>query len=334
MATPETAAPDPSPLLAAYQAVILEIDKLPRVLWLRRRIGRFGRVRVPRLRLFVRFFVLHHVNRSIVALRRLYNVGAALKPDEPSFEARARQIEAFERSLPPHRPRLALVALLLSVCLVSFLLARHVAPDVDPTLIGHLGQESDDDSGVSDRLTTFRGSADALGKMTAASLTLSPRDAADALRSFACVPEKRKEGIVTVCTVRRGVTNTVAGLIFLGLAIWLVTALPITSFRLKRMLFNLQRGAARRLSMELAMSHAVKARGVYRLEAEHFRRLGARPPREIPLDLLSQAGILSRSAASTGCGSRTPARSSPMRGSRSTRRGGAEASPMLSTCSS
>jgi uncharacterized RDD family membrane protein YckC len=283
---------DPRPLLAAYQAVLLEIPKLPRVLWVRRGSrGPGQRLRAARLRYFVRFFVLYHISRNLTQLKRLYNAGAALHPDAPSYEAGARQIDAFEQSLPPYRPRLALVALLLSVCFVSFLLARHVAPDIDPTLIAYLSEESDEDTGVA-KLASVRGSADPLGKMTSASLTLSPRDFAEALKSFACVPEQRKGVTVTVCTVRRGVTNAVASLIFLGIAVWLVTFFPITSFRLKRMLFNLQPEAARRLSQELALNHAVTAQGVYRLEAEQFRRLGARPPREAPLDLLSQAGIL------------------------------------------
>jgi uncharacterized RDD family membrane protein YckC len=285
MTTTQTA-PDPRALLAAYGAALESANDLPRLLLLRRRRGRVGRFLLAlRLRVFVRFFVLFHVGRTLASLRRLYNRGAALDPRNHSYETGARQVEAFERSLPTHHARRMLVLLLLSVFFASFVMARLV-PDFDPTFLSKLGDSRGEPA------PTLRVSADSLGQMTGASLTLNPREFANALESFACFETGSGDAREYICSPKRGLTTGLASLILLGIALWLVMFFPTTSFRLKRMLFNLGPAGVDTIRSEVAIEHVQKAEGVYRIEADVFRRLGARPPREVPFDLLSQAGVL------------------------------------------
>jgi uncharacterized RDD family membrane protein YckC len=279
-------APDPRDLFAAYRAALRTAGDVPRVLLLRRRRGRLGWViRAVRLRAFARFFVLFHVSRSAASLRRLYNGASSLHPEDVSYERGAKQVEAFEKSLPPHHPRRMFVLFLISVFFISFLMAR-IAPEFDPTMSSMIEESSDKSA------PTMRVSADSLGKMTAASLTLNPGEFAQALKSFACYREGTGEARHTNCSPKLGLTTSVASLILLGVAVWLVTFLPVSSFRLKRMLFNLGPAGVDGLRSQAAIEHVDKADGIYRVEADVFRRLGARPPREVPFDLLSQAGVL------------------------------------------
>ena len=72
----------------------------------------------------------------------------------------------------------------------------------------------------------------------------------------------------------------------------MICALPITSFRLKRMLFNLSPTDAQTLATTAALDHVTRAGGVYRDEREAFEELEVPPPREIPFDLIAQATLM------------------------------------------
>jgi uncharacterized RDD family membrane protein YckC len=275
-------APDPRALLTEYRAVLAEVERLHLVRLLRRRRGKLGFVlRAPRLRAFVRFFVIYHLTRSVTALQRLYQCGAALSPDDESYERGAKQVDAFAKFLPPYRPRRMLLILAVSIFFGSFLLARDVVGSWNPApsfLVGVHGG-------------TFSETAGPLGNIMRASVTPTPEKLGDALQSFVCA-SKTSNGKWTKCSAGRGFATTVASLILLGTVIWLVTALPVTSFRLKRMLFDLRPAGAEAVGGAFAIDHAATASGLYRQEARLFRALGARPPRETPFDLLSEASVL------------------------------------------
>jgi hypothetical protein len=71
----------------------------------------------------------------------------------------------------------------------------------------------------------------------------------------------------------------------LPLALSILLAPVVGAFRLKRARFNLH--PALDSAAPRASEHAGRATGIYGLERDAFARLGARPPRELPLDLVA-----------------------------------------------
>jgi uncharacterized RDD family membrane protein YckC len=78
----------------------------------------------------------------------------------------------------------------------------------------------------------------------------------------------------------------------ISLALYVISALPITSFRLKRMLLNLTPTDEQTLENTPAIYHVSRSRGVYRDELAAFSSLGVPAPREIPFDLIAQAILM------------------------------------------
>src|SRR5918998_286983 len=69
-------------LLAAYQQTFEVVEDLPAVVWVRWRgkgLRRF--VKLPYLRWFIRYFLIHHVYRNLTILNRRLNVIAAMNSD-------------------------------------------------------------------------------------------------------------------------------------------------------------------------------------------------------------------------------------------------------------
>jgi uncharacterized RDD family membrane protein YckC len=278
------AAPDPAPLFARYQRVIAAVDDVPAAFFVHRRRGRLDWISwTLRTKLFLRFFVLWHIRGRAAQLRRAYLAQAACDPDAPHAGI-AKQIEAFEGSLPPVRTRPMFLAALVGVFIVAFLLARFSFGNWDPTFSHSLESNSTHVEKVG-----MRDTAHALSEMTGASLALSPREVGNALEAFPCVD--RDDGKRS-CSVKRGVVTTATSFLLLGIAIWLVALLPLTSFRLKRMLFNLDGEPDADVRAQDARGHLTRATGLYRAEADLFAALGRPTPRELPVDLLCQACVL------------------------------------------
>jgi uncharacterized RDD family membrane protein YckC len=83
-----------------------------------------------------------------------------------------------------------------------------------------------------------------------------------------------------------------AAVIVLTLALYVISALPISSFRLKRMLLNLSPTDAQTLAGTAAIDHVTRASGIYHDERDAFDALEVPPPREIPFDLIAQATLM------------------------------------------
>ena len=75
----------------------------------------------------------------------------------------------------------------------------------------------------------------------------------------------------------------------LTVSLWVLLLLPITSFRLKRVLFNVSPG--RRLGDVEEIDPRSSRRGIYALERALFERLHATPPREVRFDLVLDAAL-------------------------------------------
>jgi uncharacterized RDD family membrane protein YckC len=80
----------------------------------------------------------------------------------------------------------------------------------------------------------------------------------------------------------------------LGVAIsmWVVLLLPMTSFQLKRTVFNLVPGVREKLPRTTLVENRPPLRGIYSTEDELFAKLDATPPRELRLDLGLEAVLI------------------------------------------
>jgi uncharacterized RDD family membrane protein YckC len=248
-------APPPAPdaltdLLAGYRAALQVADELPPMLTVRAGGGRFTRkVRVPRLRMFLRYFLNQHVCRRIAHLKRAFHADAAVGRDRMGELA---ALEHFEQAVVPVPVRRIVVWFAVSVLVSAVLLAnvaRALAPE--PLTEASAALRGSISSTIS---VDTNGLIDAAGKFDAAS--------------------------------------GAAAVIVISLALYLISALPITSFRLKRMLLNLSPTDARRLAGTAALDHVYYAEGIYRHERAAFKALGVPPPKEIPFDLIAQATLM------------------------------------------
>ena len=106
--------PPPAPvaltdLLESFRSALQVADKLPPVLTVRAGDGRLTRhIQVPRLRLFLRYFLNQHICRRLAHLKRAFHADAALGIDRTGELA---AIDHFEQAVPavPGPPHLRLV---------------------------------------------------------------------------------------------------------------------------------------------------------------------------------------------------------------------------------
>ncbi|MGH3130249.1 MAG: RDD family protein, partial [Gaiellaceae bacterium] len=265
---------EPSPeimrLLRRYADVLELARVLPRLVWLRRRDTRFGRlVRVPRLRWLLRYFLVLHMHRMVQELRRRSHARAALHGQSVG-RADLEALESFERSLPPSPPKKVLLFLLLvSVFLTSFSIASAVGNRTLP-------KET--------KLV-----AEPLGSLTAGMLTLDRRELFRGIKSFGCrdVGSEKPD-----CTARRAAASTVTALMLIASSVWLLLLVPLTSFKLKRVVLNAEPATPGDVRGSFAAEEADAARGTYALERGAFELLGGARPREVPFDLLVQATLM------------------------------------------
>jgi uncharacterized RDD family membrane protein YckC len=118
------------------------------------------------------------------------------------------------------------------------------------------------------------------------------RNASAALRgSVQSIISVDTNGLIDA-TEKFDVASGVAAVIVISLALYVISALPITSFRLKRMLLNLTPTDEQKLEDTTALYHVSRSRGVYRDELAAFQSLGVPAPREIPFDLIAQATLM------------------------------------------
>jgi hypothetical protein len=89
-------------LLAAYQGTLDVAEDLPAVVWVRwgeKGLGRF--LKVPYFRWFLRYFLTHHISKSLSALNRRLHATAALANDPDINKAERETVKLYLQSLPP-----------------------------------------------------------------------------------------------------------------------------------------------------------------------------------------------------------------------------------------
>jgi uncharacterized RDD family membrane protein YckC len=247
--------PPPAPvalteLLESFRSALQVADKLSAVLTVRAGDGRLTKhIQVPRLRLFLRYYLNQHICRRLAHLKRAFHADAALGVDRAG-ELNA--IEHFEQAVPSVPVRRIFVWFAVSV-VFSAIAISNVAHALAP---GPLSRAS----------AALRGSVESI-------LSVDTNGLINATEKF-------------------DVASGVAAVIVMSLALYVISALPITSFRLKRMLLNLTPTDEATLEDTSALYHVSRSRGVYRDEIAAFGSLGVPAPREIPFDLFAQAILM------------------------------------------
>lgn len=232
-------------LIAAYQQLLDLVPELKSISFLR--LGRrfpARLIRVPRLRLFLRYFLYVHMERTLTCLRRRYSARAALDEAEDEDEAQTLAIDRFRDSLPSvPKQRTIIFFVVLASLVLTLILARVV--------VGHIYEKN---------------LSKPLGNVTLATLLL------DRSRFVSAVPKFDQY------------TGPIAVLL-LAFWVWLLMLLPVSSYRLKRVLFNLRPRSREEVKGAFAGDHVATSTGLYSLEREVFTSIGGRRPREVQFDL-------------------------------------------------
>jgi hypothetical protein len=113
-------------LLAAYQEALDIVENLPAVVWVPwDRKGPGCYFKVPYLRSFLKYFVVHHIGRSLDTLSRRFDAISALSRDPDANRTNRETVKLYLQSLPrpPYRVLLfaaVLVALVIALPLQAF----------------------------------------------------------------------------------------------------------------------------------------------------------------------------------------------------------------------
>jgi hypothetical protein len=107
-------------LLAAYQGTLDVAEDLPAVVWVRwgeKGLGRF--LKVPYLRWFLRYFLTHHISKSLSVLNRRLHAIAALANDPDTNKANRETMKLYLQSLPPPPYKTMAFAVVIAAVLVA-----------------------------------------------------------------------------------------------------------------------------------------------------------------------------------------------------------------------
>src|SRR5215204_7542432 len=107
-------------LLAAYQQTFEVVEDLPAVVWVPWRgkgLRRF--VKLPYLRWFIRYFLLHHVYRNLTLLNRRLNVIAAMNSNHDVYKWDREAVTLYLQGLPPPPYKRLAFAIFFAALLVA-----------------------------------------------------------------------------------------------------------------------------------------------------------------------------------------------------------------------
>lgn len=107
-------------LLAAYQQTFEVVEDLPAVVWVRWRGKGFRRfLKIPYLRWFIRYFLIHHIHRNLTLLNRRFHVMAAMNNDHDVNKWDREAIKLYLQGLPPPPYKRLAFAIFFAALLVA-----------------------------------------------------------------------------------------------------------------------------------------------------------------------------------------------------------------------
>ena len=107
-------------LLEAYQGTLDTVDKLHAVVWVpwdRKGLGSY--FKVPYLQLFLKYFVVHHIGRSLDTLNRRFYAIAAVSDDPDVNRTNRETVKLYLQSLPRVPYRLLIFAAILAALVIA-----------------------------------------------------------------------------------------------------------------------------------------------------------------------------------------------------------------------
>jgi hypothetical protein len=107
-------------LLRAYQETLDAVEELPAVVWVpwdRKEPGSY--FKVPYLRWFLKYFVVHHVGRSLDTLNRRFHAIAAVSDDPDVNRTNRETVKLYLQSLPRLPYRLLVFAAILAALVIA-----------------------------------------------------------------------------------------------------------------------------------------------------------------------------------------------------------------------
>lgn len=242
-------------MLVSYQSVLDAVDGLrPLPMVLRRHAGMWRHRPCPKW--LLRFFVVHHIDRSLERLSRRYSARAALGLATATEVVDRDAVDEFRKSLPPSRQKVFIALLIVAV----IVLCRPIINVLVPVIIRatRAGTPSSD---------IRQHTLEALEKVGSA-FTANFASINDAFESVVA-------GGPMLC-----------GFVVLSIALatYVVLRPFVPAFRFKRLLFNLAPEVERWQTVSIGWS-VPQSGGVYERERRLFHELGVRPPGEVPVDL-------------------------------------------------
>jgi hypothetical protein len=107
-------------LLEAYQETLDTVEKLPAVVWVPwDRKGPGSYFKVPYLRLFLTYFVVHHIGRSLDTLNRRFYAIAAVSDDPDVNRTNRETVKLYLQSLPRLPYRLLIFSAILAALVIA-----------------------------------------------------------------------------------------------------------------------------------------------------------------------------------------------------------------------
>src|SRR5215212_1830997 len=107
-------------LLKAYQETLNTVEDLPAVVWVpwdRKGPGRY--FKVPYLRFFLKYFVEHHIGRSLDTLNRRFLATAALSSDPDANTSAREAVKLYLQSLPSPPYRVLIFSAVLAALVIA-----------------------------------------------------------------------------------------------------------------------------------------------------------------------------------------------------------------------
>ena len=107
-------------LLQAYKDTLNTVKALPMVVWVpwdRKGLGRY--FKVPYLRLFLKYFVVHHIDRSLNTLNRCFLETAALSSDPDANRTSREAVTLYLQALPRLPYRVLIFAAILAALVIA-----------------------------------------------------------------------------------------------------------------------------------------------------------------------------------------------------------------------